>query len=567
MKLFTDFNLLSSITTACQELGFVNPTEIQHKAFEVLLNDPQRDFHGQAQTGTGKTLAFGIPLLQKIDASQNNVQALIVAPTRELVVQITESLQKVGKHTGIKITSIYGGASMTDQIRSLKRGTQVVVGTPGRLWDHIKRKNLKLDTLSTLVLDEADLMLDMGFREDIEQLLSVVPSHRAIWLFSATMKEGVRSLMREHMNDTHSVSVTPKQVTTKQTKQYFSIVQAKQRVEALSRFVEQAPDFYGFVFCPTKIMTSDVAEKLVQRGYKASSLHGDMSQAQRNKVLSQFKKEQIRILVATDVAARGIDISDVTHVINYTLPEDQESYVHRIGRTGRAGKEGTAITFINRNELFQLYRLAKKFNVELEPCDVPSVNDVADKNMQKIAELCAALPTVDSVPFGVRIKEALAGLSTEDREKLLVSTVSKALFGKRELREIEDFESTVQMVKSISPEEEVQELMVNVGLDDGVTQREVIQALREHADVSSEQVLKIRVIKRRSFVTVQSPLVNPIKFKMRGVKLGGRRIVVRIAEDNGASFAPRRGRSSAGGRSYGRSSNSRSSRSSRPRFN
>jgi ATP-dependent RNA helicase DeaD len=563
MKQFTDFPISQPLLKACNELGFVNPTQIQLQAFDVLLGNPRRDFHGQAQTGTGKTLAFGIPLLQNIDSKNQAVQALIVAPTRELVLQITQSLQDVGRYTGVTVAPIYGGASMTDQIRTLKRGVQVVVGTPGRLFDHMKRKTLRLDAVSTLILDEADLMLDMGFREDIEELLGSLPANRTIWLFSATMKDGVRSLMREHMNDTFSISVTPQQVTTKQTKQYFSIVPMKNRVEALCRFVEQAPDFYGFVFCPTKIMTSDVAEKLAQRGYKSAAIHGDMSQALRNKVLSQFKKEQISILVATDVAARGIDISDVTHVINFTLPEDQESYVHRIGRTGRAGKEGTAITFINRNELFHLYRLGKKFNVELEPCDVPSLDALAQKNIAKITDLFKTIENTESLPFASHIKNALTALSAEDQSKLLISTVSTLLFGKQSAQDEFDFGSTTQMSKSVSPEAEVQELMVNVGLDDGITQNEVIKALKDYADVNREQVLKIRVIKRRSFVTVQTPLVNTIKFKMRGIKLGGRRVVVQLSEDTGP--APRRrghgGREGGGRESGGRGFNSRGGRS------
>ena len=274
---FKDLLLAEPIQGVLETLGFTQPTEIQHKAIPLLLEAKKQDFHGQAQTGTGKTLAFGIPLLHRIDASKKNPQALIIAPTRELAVQIKDSLKPFANAMGLKLEAIYGGVSMEGQTQALRRGCHIVVGTPGRVNDHLRRKNLRIEAAQTLVLDEADIMLDMGFREDIEQIMSFAPNNREIWLFSATVKGGITALMRSHMKDTVSVRVSQKQVAGSNTKQYYCMAPGRTRLRVLSRFIESAPEFYGFIFCQTKILTGDIAEKLIRLGYNVGALHGNMS--------------------------------------------------------------------------------------------------------------------------------------------------------------------------------------------------------------------------------------------------------------------------------------------------
>ena len=311
---------------------------------------------------------------------------MIVAPTRELVVQITQSLSQIAAPLGISIQSIYGGVSMGAQIQGLKRGAHIVVGTPGRLNDHLQRKTLSLRNLTTLVLDEADIMLDMGFKDEVDQLLAAAPSDRQIWLFSATIKSGIAQIMREHMKDTTTVRASAIQPSAAKTKQYYAIASMRERLSILCRFIDTTPELYAFVFCQTKALTAEVAQALTQLGYQAGAIHGDMGQAQRNQIIKRFKNKEFCILVATDVAARGIDVVDLTHVINYSIPNDHESYVHRIGRTGRAGKEGIAITFIGARDIYRIKQIEQKYKFHINPIDAPSVNDIAQTYLMRAIE-------------------------------------------------------------------------------------------------------------------------------------------------------------------------------------
>lgn len=347
METFGNFSLLPEIQSSLKALGFTKPTEIQEKVITILLKNPKTDLHAQAQTGTGKTLAFGIPLLQSIDTKLKSVQGLIIAPTRELVLQIYESLKDVSRGTNILIEPIYGGMPIERQITNIRRGAQIIVGTPGRLNDHLRRKTLSLKSVKILILDEADIMLDMGFKEEIDNILNHTPKDRAIWLFSATVMSGIKQLIKSHMHNVISIKGTEKGIVSSQVKQYYCIVQMRKRIEATARFIEAAPGFYGIIFCQTKILTTEVFEELASKSFRANCLHGDMKQTLRNHVIKGFRNKDFNILIATDVAARGIDVSDLTHVINFSIPDEHENYIHRIGRTGRAGKEGIAITFVS----------------------------------------------------------------------------------------------------------------------------------------------------------------------------------------------------------------------------
>jgi ATP-dependent RNA helicase DeaD len=426
---FRSLGLHEDLLKALDERGFVTPTEIQAKTIPVLLGK-KIDFHGQAQTGTGKTLAFGLPLLNNLDRSNKKTQVLIVAPTRELAQQIFEALTEAARFAHITMAAVYGGMSFGLQQQQLRRGAQVVIGTPGRINDHIDRKTLLLDAVSLVVLDEADIMLDMGFREDIELILSHTSAQRSIWLFSATVKEGIAQLMRTHMKDTRSISVSSSLPTASKTIQYYTPVSGSGRFEALCRLIEVTDQFYGFVFCQTKLTTADIAQQLARRGIKAHALHGDMSQPHRNKVIDQFKKHEFAVLVATDVAARGIDVPDISHVINYTSPDDEEAYVHRIGRTGRAGKAGIAITLVTEREMRRLAFLARKFACSIAPYPVPSVQELVARRAETVRSHVTALlgqVIAGSSPIAASL-DTLASEYTQAELKALCSALLRDRF-------------------------------------------------------------------------------------------------------------------------------------------
>lgn len=545
---FKDIALKPELRKALDELGFTKPTEIQAKAIPQLLEAKNIDFHGQAQTGTGKTLAFGLPLLNSIDPASKKVQALIVAPTRELVVQICESLEKVSKYMGISITPIYGGMSMQDQLRILKRGVHIVVGTPGRLNDHLRRKTLDLSHLKTLVLDEADIMLEMGFKEEIDEILSSAPKERNIWLFSATIKSGIEAIKRSHMKNPISVSVSKSEVGNKQVSQYYSLVPTRNRLAAVARFIDKAPDFYGLIFCPTKMLTGEVAEILLKRGYKVGALHGDMNQAARNKVIKRFKDKQIQVLVATDVAARGIDVADLTHVINYGIPLDQESYVHRIGRTGRAGKEGIAITFINPSEVGRIKRLEQRFNFKINPIQVPTFEDIASVRLNDAAEYMA-LASHKEKHTGEFI-DKLRALVAEYDHPALVNVVVNSLYDLF-FKHIKEADAQLASSSTSSYEGEShggrsrgdrsrggdkqgswleaghEELLLTVGHEDGIEKPDMMAFLEKHANLKGKQVGKIKLMKRQTFISVPSSEVSRVIKDLDRKKLAGREVRVR----------------------------------------
>lgn len=545
MSSFKIFNLQPIIQETLETLGFTTPTEIQEKAIPLLLEDKKIDFHGQAQTGTGKTLAFGIPLLNKIDKTKRCTQALVVAPTRELAVQISDSLRQVAQPSGITIEPIYGGISMEEQIRLLKRGVHVVVGTPGRLNDHLRRRTLSLENAQTLVLDEADIMLDMGFREEVDEILRFAPKDRQIWLFSATVKTGISDLMREHMKDTVSVRVSKQQVSNKNTKQYYCVMPSRSRLQAICRFIESEPEFYGFIFCQTKMLTSEVTEKLMQRGYRVGSLHGDMSQSQRNLVIKRFKQNELSIVVATDVAARGIDVANLTHVINYSMPEDHESYVHRVGRTGRAGKDGTAITFVNKNDMHVIRLVQRKFNVVIEPINVPSMDIIISSRVKQAELFMAGLISSGS---SITLDSQLTTLVDAIEEKSLRSIVAQLLHEKFIAVVMQDADITYTPAHKTNAGETAngaKEICINVGSDDGIERQDIMDYLTTFGKIAEESVVKVRIIKRRTFVEVMTDSVNALINSLQGELIQGRRARVNLAqqdENSGERFGGNRSR-------------------------
>ncbi|HXC05053.1 MAG TPA: DEAD/DEAH box helicase, partial [Bacteroidia bacterium] len=381
MNKFEALGIEARVVKAITELGFETPTPIQEQAIPVLLKE-EKDMVGLAQTGTGKTAAFGLPLIQTVDFQSHHTQALILCPTRELCLQITKDLQSYTKYMqGANIVAIYGGASIVTQLREVKRGAQIVVGTPGRMVDMINRKGVTLGTVKRVVLDEADEMLNMGFKEDLDMILSETPDEKCTWLFSATMPREVESIARKYMSDPFQITVGKRNEGNVNIEHVYYVVQSRDRYASLKRIVDYYPEIFGIVFCRTKAETQEVAEKLIRDGYNADALHGDLSQAQRDQVMKRYRSKSLQVLVATDVAARGIDVDDVTHVINYNLPDEIENYTHRSGRTARAGKTGISIVILNIREVSRVKILERIIGKKFTKARIPGGTEVCEKQL------------------------------------------------------------------------------------------------------------------------------------------------------------------------------------------
>ncbi len=379
---FGEITLSKQVLQALFEMGFEEPSPIQRDAIPLALEG--QDLIGQAQTGTGKTAAFGIPVVERINPKFQAVQALVITPTRELAVQVSEEIAKIGKHRHIKPLAIYGGQSIDRQIRALRYGCQVVVGTPGRLLDHLNRGTLRLQYVKTVILDEADEMLDMGFIEDIESILNQAPGERQIMLFSATMPPEIRRLAHNYMTNPKSVEVSRDELTVPLIEQVFYETRDKIKVDALCRIIDIEDIDQAIIFCRTKRGVDELVAALEARGYFSEALHGDLSQQQRDRVMKRFRDRKTELLIATDVAARGLDIDNVTHVINFDIPQDPESYVHRIGRTGRAGRKGQAITLISSKEYRQLRTIERLIKTRIQRCELPSMADVSERQAENL---------------------------------------------------------------------------------------------------------------------------------------------------------------------------------------
>jgi ATP-dependent RNA helicase DeaD len=416
---FHELGLSNELMKAISRMGFEETTPIQAETIPLSLQN--KDVIGQAQTGTGKTAAFGIPLIEKVDVKNEAIQGLVVAPTRELAIQVSEELYKIGAVKRVRVLPIYGGQDIERQIRALKKRPHIIVGTPGRIIDHINRKTLRLDNVHTVVLDEADEMLNMGFIDDIEAILSNVPEKRQTLLFSATMPEPIRRIAERFMNEPQIVKVKAKEMTVPNIQQYYLEVQEKKKFDILTRLLDiQAPEL-AIVFGRTKRRVDELAEALNLRGYAAEGIHGDLSQAKRLSVLRKFKEGSIEILVATDVAARGLDISGVTHVYNFDIPQDPESYVHRIGRTGRAGKTGVAMTFVTPREIGQLHNIERTTKRKMERMKPPTLDEALEGQQRIAVEKLVATVEKENLSFYKRAAEEL--LEEHDSVSLVAACI------------------------------------------------------------------------------------------------------------------------------------------------
>ncbi len=427
MKNFSDLGVEQSILNAIQELGFENPTPIQEQTIPVFLENG-RDILGLAQTGTGKTAAFGLPILQLLETSARHIQALIICPTRELCMQISRDLVTYSKNKpGINIVSVYGGASIDRQISEIKRGAHIIVATPGRLMDLMSRKAININNVNFVVLDEADEMLNMGFEEDVEYILSHTPEQKRVCLFSATMPKSIRSIANRYMKDAVEISVGKSNSGNVNITHQYAVVHARDKYAALKRFVDfNSDNIYCIIFCTTKNETQDISDKLIKDGYNADCLHGDLSQGQREKVMSRFRHHAIKILLATDVAARGIDVSGLTHVIHYHLPDDIENYVHRSGRTGRAGKLGVSFTLLHMREGGRLKDIERMSSVKFEKVLIPSAQDVRDKKLIAFTDTIINTEIEESI-FDEHVMEGIKPLMELEKEELLQKFLSLEL--------------------------------------------------------------------------------------------------------------------------------------------
>ena len=522
---FESLGLGERTLKAVKAKGFEEPSEIQAACIPLLLKEGT-EVVGQAQTGTGKTAAFALPILETVDEEKKSVQALILTPTRELALQVSDEINSLKGDRKTEVTPIYGGASMEIQLRKLKRGVQIVVGTPGRILDHIKRGTLDLSNLVFMVLDEADEMLDMGFIEDIEEVLKNVPETRRMLMFSATMPPQIQKLAENFMKNPTLVRTQKTDAATPQADQIYFEVKEADKIEALTRIIDRDPDFYGVIFCRTKLQCDEIGHKLQARGYDAEALHGDLSQRERETILRKMKERVIRILVATDVAARGLDIQDLTHVINYSLPSDPEIYIHRVGRTGRAGKEGTAITFITPSEARRFSYIKKASKSEIRKEEIPTPREVVERRRELIKEQLLSALEKDGGEEYRSISEGLledndpvdvlsSVLSLFYRDALDESQYKDISVGKKRERtkkksnaetsytdrKKEDRERPYDKIKTPSMDDEgLTRLFIARGRNDGLTKRGLADVLIDQAGVKNEDIRDIQVMEDFSFI-------------------------------------------------------------------
>jgi ATP-dependent RNA helicase DeaD len=566
---FTELGLSPNTLKSIQALGFETPTPIQAKAIPILL-EGERDFVGLASTGTGKTAAFGLPLLERVDPNAELPQGVVLAPTRELCLQIADDLKKFSKHRqGLKVTAVYGGSNISTQIRDLKRGTQIIVATPGRLLDLIERKAARLEQVSVVVLDEADEMLNMGFKDELDAILERAPEERLTWLFSATMAKGVARIAQNYQHDPVEVSVGGRNESAANIEHLCFMVHEKDRYQALKRILDFLPEIYGLVFCRTRAETQQVAEKLMADGYSAEALHGDLSQTQRDYVMRKFRQKSVRVLVATDVAARGIDVDDITHVIHYKLSDEVAAYTHRSGRTARAGKSGVSIALINMHERRRIAELERRNNIKISLEKIPDGRAICEN--QLIALLNRV---VDCDVNEEEIKdylppayEALCHLDKKEIIKRFVSVefnhfleyyrhaadINVKPRPQRE-RQAGRQRSDNQKRRGKMQAYDTKRFSINMGRINKINAGAIVRLVCENSGIKSNQIGEIDLGREQSFFEVSKESANAVREGMNNVQLDGRKVSIRSASgQGGGQGGPRQGGGRQGGRQGGRS--------------
>ena len=523
---FEEMGLSEEIQKAVRYMGFEEASPIQAKAIPAMISGI--DLIGQAQTGTGKTAAFGIPILEKVDPKLKKLQAIVLCPTRELAIQVADEIRNLSRYMhGIKVLPIYGGQDIVKQIRSLKSGTQIVIGTPGRVMDHMRRKTMKLDFVHTVVLDEADEMLNMGFREDIEFVLSGVPEERQTVLFSATMPKPIMEITKKFQNNAKVIKVTKKELTVPNIEQYYYDVKPKKKEEVLSRLLDIYSPRLSVVFCNTKKQVDLLVNALLGRGYFAAGLHGAMKQEQRDRVMQGFRTGKTEILVATDVAARGIDVDEVEAVFNYDLPQDDEYYVHRIGRTGRAGREGRAFSFVSGKEVYKLKEIQRYCKTKIYAQKVPSLNDVANTKMENILDDVERVIEQEDLDMMINAIEERVN-NSEFTAMDMAAAFLKICCGMTEDNKNTE-ENDWEFGDTGAGEDGMVRLFINIGKKQRVRPGDILGAIAGESGMDGKLIGTIDMYDKYTFVEVPREYAREVLNAMKNVKIKGKTVAVEPA--------------------------------------
>ncbi|MCF8260779.1 MAG: DEAD/DEAH box helicase [Melioribacteraceae bacterium] len=539
MSSFEELGLNSNLIKAITEMGFENPMPVQKEVIPFLLGEGENDLIALAQTGTGKTAAFGLPIIQEVDGSKSTIQYLILAPTRELCMQITKDLESFSKHSArVKIVAVYGGASIETQIRAIKNGAQIICATPGRLLDLIKRRVVKLGGIRTLVLDEADEMLNMGFREDLEEILETAPKERRTLLFSATMPNEIRKISSNYMVDPKEITIGRKNAGSDDVEHFCYFVHAKDRYAALKRLADFYPGVYGIIFCRTKIETQDVADRLIKDGYNADALHGDLSQAQRDAVMNKFRIKHLRLLVATDVASRGLDVSNLSHIINYNLPDELEVYTHRSGRTGRAGKKGTSIIIANLKEKGKIRQIEKKLNKQFIISEIPGGKEICENQLFHFIDKMKNVEVEESdiSSFLPQVYKKLEDLSKEEIIKKFVALEfnrfldyyksSSDLISPKDSRRTRETRDS----RETSSADAYTRFFINLGKTDDLKPTTLIGMINDYTRSKSIDIGEIEILRNFSFFEVDNQFSDLVLNSFKRKNFKGRDINIEVAE-------------------------------------
>ena len=561
---FSELGLVPQVLQAITELGYENPTPIQEQAIPVLMTG-NSDLVALAQTGTGKTAAFGLPLVSLLDFQSRDTQALILCPTRELCMQITRDLQGFSKFSkGAHVVSIYGGASIEGQIREVRRGPQVIVGTPGRMVDMIERGIIDLSLIQFVVLDEADEMLTMGFKDDLDLILSKTPDEKSTWLFSATMPNEVMRIAGEYMKDPAEITVGTRNSGNENIEHIYYIVHSKDRYAALKRIADVNPDIFAIVFCRTKAETQTVADQLIKDGYNADALHGDLSQAQRDFVMKRYRSRSLQMLVATDVAARGIDVNDVTHVINYQLPDEAENYNHRSGRTARAGKSGVSIAIIHMKEQHKIREIEKKIKQKFVQREVPNGIEVCE------AQLMAMIKRIHNVDVNEKAIERYLPAAIAELEELSREDIVKRFVSLEFNRFLEYYRNAPDLNSAAgggdrgdrrSSNPGVVKLYMNIGQMDGFDFNNLKDFVAENAEIDGQAITWAEVKNTFSLIEVKVEVVDAVVAQIHGATYQGRTVRVESRGNSDAGIPRTRSRSDREGGGSGRGGYDRGRRS------
>ncbi len=550
MSAFKALGLNDELLQAITDMGFETPSEVQEQAIPILLEE-DTDLVALAQTGTGKTAAFGFPMLQKIDVASRTTQGLILSPTRELCMQITNEMKNYGKHMkGLNVVAIYGGASISDQARQIKKGAQVIVATPGRMKDMISRRMIDISKIQYCVLDEADEMLNMGFHEDITEILSHSPQEKSTWLFSATMPREVSSIAKEFMYQPQEITVGSKNTGTSNVSHEYYLVNARDRYQALKRLADANPEIFSVVFCRTKRDTQKVAEQLIADGYNAGAIHGDLSQNQRDIVMKQFRSRQIQMMVATDVAARGIDVDNITHVINYQLPDEIETYTHRSGRTGRAGNQGISIVIVSKSEVRKIKSIEKKIQQKFEMKEIPSGMDICEKQLMHLATNIKDTEINNDIEaYLPAINEALEDFSKEELIKKFFSVEFTRFYNY--YNKAKDINVQAGSDRDYRDDTGSVRFFLNVGEKDDFNWMSLKDMLKEVLNLGKDEVYKVDVKDAFSFFNVDEKHKDLVTSVFADFEMEGRKVNVEESSGGGGGRSGGgRGRS-GGGRSGG----------------